>query len=175
MSAELFKYKNLDEVLKARGGPVKLLRSSTLGPYVFPGVPPEYTNWRAEQQAWKNGTALLNLSYHIRDLYLTGPDVLRLLSKVGLNKFGDFPKNRGRQIIAASHDGYLIGDGICFHTSDDVYRVVGPPMISDWVIQLLGTPSLPGLARPTSTRRYRCTRPSPRNWSPCDHPRAAMA
>src|SRR5882724_12654685 len=133
MSAELFKYKNLDEVLKARGGPVKLLRSSTLGPYVFPGVPPEYTNWRAEQQAWKNSAALLNLSYHMRDLYLTGPDVLRLLSKVGLNKFGDFPKNRGKQIIAASHDGYLIGDGICFHTSDDVYRITGAPVISDWV------------------------------------------
>ena len=99
MSAELFKYKNLDEVLTARGGPVKLLRSSTLGPYVFPGVPPEYTNWRAEQQAWKNGTALLNLSYHMRDLYLTGPDVLRLLSKVGLNKFGDFPKNRPREEV----------------------------------------------------------------------------
>jgi vanillate/3-O-methylgallate O-demethylase len=133
MNAELLKYKNLEEVLKARGGPVKMLRSSTLGPYVFPGVPPEYTNWRAEQQAWKNGAALLNLSYHMRDLYLTGPDVLPLLSKVGFNKFGDFPINRGKQIIAVSHDGYLIGDGICFHTSDDVYRVVGPPMISDWV------------------------------------------
>ena len=133
MNSELLKFKNLEAVLKARGGAVNLLRSSTLGPYVFPVVAPEYTNWRAEQLAWKNDCALLNLSFHMRDLYLTGPDVLRLLTKVGLNKFGDFPKNRGKQIIASSHDGYLIGDGICFHTSDDVYRVVGPPMISDWV------------------------------------------
>jgi vanillate/3-O-methylgallate O-demethylase len=58
---------------------------------------------------------------------------MALLTKVGLNKFGTFPINRGKQIIAASHDGFMIGDGICFHTSDDVYRVVGPPMISDWV------------------------------------------
>jgi vanillate/3-O-methylgallate O-demethylase len=133
MNNELLTFKNLEAVLKARGGAVKLLRSSALGPYVFPVVPPEYTNWRTEQQAWKNDCALLDLSFHMRDLYLTGPDVMRLLTKVGLNKFGDFPKNRGKQIIAASHDGYMIGDGICFHTSDDVYRVVGPPMISDWV------------------------------------------
>jgi len=26
-----------------------------------------------------------------------------------------------------------LATGFCFHTSDDVYRVVGPPMISDWV------------------------------------------
>jgi vanillate/3-O-methylgallate O-demethylase len=133
MNKELLKFRNLEEVLRKHGGAVRLLRSSSLGPYVFPVVPPEYTNWRAEQQAWKNDCALLDLSYHMRDLYLTGRDVLPLLKKVGVNKFGEFPKNRGKQIIAVSHDGYLIGDGICFHTSDDVFRVVGPPMISDWV------------------------------------------
>src|SRR5712664_4466472 len=133
MNHALLKYRNLDEILKAVGGPVNLLRSSSLGPYVFPVVAPEYSNWRAEQQAWKNDCALLDLSYHMTDLYLSGPDVMPLLTKVGLNKFGTFPTNRGKQIIAASHDGYMIGDGICFHTSDDLYRVVGPPMISDWV------------------------------------------
>jgi vanillate/3-O-methylgallate O-demethylase len=133
MDQALLKYKNLEEILQAVGGPIKLLRSSSLGPYVFPVVAPEYSNWRAEQQAWKHDCALLNLSYHMTDLYLKGPDVMPLLTKVGLNKFGTFPVNRGKQIIAASHDGFMIGDGICFHTSDDVYRVVGPPMISDWV------------------------------------------
>jgi vanillate/3-O-methylgallate O-demethylase len=133
MNHALLKYRNLDEILKAVGGPVNLLRSSSLGPYVFPVVAPEYSNWRAEQQAWKDDCALLDLSYHMTDLYLSGPDVMPLLTKVGLNKFGTFPTNRGKQIIAASHDGYMIGDGICFHTSDDLYRVVGPPMISDWV------------------------------------------
>src|SRR5260221_6058635 len=133
MNHALLKYKNLDEILKAVGGAVNLLRSSSLGPYVFPVVAPEYSNWRAEQQAWKSDCALLDLSYEITDLYLSGLDVMPMLTKVGLNKFGTFPTNRGKQIIAASHDGYMIGDGICFHTSDDIYRVVGPPMISDWV------------------------------------------
>jgi vanillate/3-O-methylgallate O-demethylase len=133
MNHPLSKFNNLDEILASVDGPVNLLRGSSIGPYVFPVVPPEFTNWRDEQRAWKSGSALLELSYHMTDLYLKGPDVMALLTKVGLNKFGTFPINRGKQIIAASHDGYMIGDGICFHTSDDVYRVVGPPMISDWV------------------------------------------
>src|ERR1700693_1528318 len=103
MNHALLKYKNLDEILKAVGGAVNLLRSSSLGPYVFPG---------AEQQACKNDCPLLNLSYHMTDLYLSGPDVMPLLTNVGLNKFGSFPVNRGKKIIAAGHDGYMIGDGI---------------------------------------------------------------
>jgi len=133
MNHELLKYKNLEEILKAKGGPVSLLRGSSLGPYVFPVVSLEYTNWRLEQQAWKTTCALLNLSYHMTHLYLKGPDVLTLLSKVGLNKFGSFPINRGKQLIAASHDGYMLADGICFHTSDDLYRITASPLISDWV------------------------------------------
>jgi len=36
-------------------------------------------------------------------------------------------------VIAASHDGYLLGDGIVFHLEQDYFRIVGPPVISDWV------------------------------------------
>ena len=133
MNTQISKFKNLEEILQSVGGPVSLLRRSSGNPFVFPVVPPEYTTWRDEQHAWKNTCAVLNLSYHMTDLYLKGPDVMKLLTAVGVNKFGAFPKNRGKQIIAASPDGYLICDGICFHTSDDVYRVTGSPVISDWV------------------------------------------
>lgn len=133
MDHSLMKFKNLEDILNATGGAVSLLRTSSTGPYVFPVVPPEFTNWRDEQLAWQNTCALLDMSYHMTDLYLKGPDVMALLTKVGCNRFGSFPINRGKQIIAASHDGYLIGDGICFHTSDDVYRVTGAPVISDWL------------------------------------------
>jgi vanillate/3-O-methylgallate O-demethylase len=133
MNHPLLKYKNLEEILGVVGGPVALLRSSSIGPYVFPVIPPEFTNWRVEQRAWKNSVALLNLSYHMTSLYLKGPDVLRLLKRVGCNKFGSFPVNRGKQMVLSTQDGYLITDGICFHTSDDVYRVTGSPVVSDWV------------------------------------------
>ena len=37
---------NLESVLKAAGDPVKMLRNSRLGAYVYPVVPSEYYNWR---------------------------------------------------------------------------------------------------------------------------------
>jgi len=132
MENALFKYRNLEDILQSVGGPVKLLRSSQIGPYMFPVNAPEHTNWRDEQRAWKEGVALLNLSYHMTDLYLRGPDALKVLQKVGLTKMVTFPVNRGKQLIAASPDGFLIGDGIVFHLEQDYFRIVGPPVISDW-------------------------------------------
>ena len=127
------KYRNLEEILRAVGGPVNLLRASSFGSHVFPGIPPEFTNWRDEQRAWRESCALLESSYHMTNLYIKGPGAKALLTRVGANKIGAFPVNRGKQLIAASPDGYLIADGICFHTSDDVYRIVAGPTISDWV------------------------------------------
>lgn len=126
-------YRNLEEMLTAAGGPVNLLRSSPYGSHVFPGIPPEFTNWRDEQRAWRESCALLESSYHMTHLYLRGSDAKRLLTRIGANKIGEFPVNRGKQLICASPDGYLIADGICFHTSDDVYRIAAGPTISDWV------------------------------------------
>ena len=45
------------------GGPVSLLRRSALGPYIFPVIPAEFTNWRDEVRAWKDSCALLEQSY----------------------------------------------------------------------------------------------------------------
>ena len=47
-------HKNLEELLRANGGPVNHLRNSPSGPNPYPVVPPEYTNWRDEQHAWQN-------------------------------------------------------------------------------------------------------------------------
>jgi hypothetical protein len=41
--------KSLEDVLRAAGSPVKHLRNAQTGPYVYPGVPAEYTNWRDER------------------------------------------------------------------------------------------------------------------------------
>ena len=40
---------SLEDRIQAAGNPVTLLRNSQTGPYVYPVVPPEYTNWRDEQ------------------------------------------------------------------------------------------------------------------------------
>ena len=46
-------HKSLEDVLQAAGNPVKMLRNSQTGPYVYPVVPSEFSNWRDEQQAWQ--------------------------------------------------------------------------------------------------------------------------
>jgi len=126
-------FKNLEQLIAKAGGPVKLLRSSQVGAYVFPVVPPEYTNYGDEQYAWRHGCAFLELSYHQTDLYVYGPGALPLLSRVGINNFRKFPPKRAKQLVACSPDGYLIADGMCFHLEQDYFRIAGSPLISDWV------------------------------------------
>jgi glycine cleavage system aminomethyltransferase T len=115
------------------GGPVKLLRGAQLGPYTFPVIPPEYTNWRDEQRAWKEGVALLELSYHMAELHLRGPQALPLLARLGVNKFDPFAVKRAKQLVLASQDGFMVGDAILFREEEEFFRIVGAPFASDWV------------------------------------------
>jgi hypothetical protein len=55
---------SLENLIQSAGSPVKLLRNSQTGPYVYPVVPPEFTNWRDEQRAWQETCVLYNQSYH---------------------------------------------------------------------------------------------------------------
>ena len=105
-------YENLEELLQAVGNPVKLLRNSQTGPYVYPVVPSEFSNWRDEQRAWQQTCVLFNQSYHMTDLYLRGPDTLRLLSDLAVNSFKGFEPNKAKQFVACNYDGYVIGDVI---------------------------------------------------------------
>ncbi len=73
--------KSLEDLLRASGNPVELLRNSQAGPNVYPGVPSEYTNWRDEQQAWQQTCVLYNQSYHMADLKGTDVDQPRNLAK----------------------------------------------------------------------------------------------
>src|SRR5258708_19518110 len=64
---------SLEDVIQAAGDPVTLLRNLQTGPNVYPGVPPEFTNWRDETQAWQKTCLLFNQSYHMADLAVEGP------------------------------------------------------------------------------------------------------
>jgi glycine cleavage system aminomethyltransferase T len=123
----------LDDVLRAAGDPVALLRKSQIGPYAFPVVPPEFTNWRDEQRAWRESCVLFDQSHHMTDLVVEGPDALRLLSDLGVNGFGSFPVNQAKQFVACSHDGYVIGDAILFHLDAGRFSLVGRPPAANWV------------------------------------------
>ncbi len=99
---------SLQDKLHQAGTPVRMLRESQMGPYVYP-IPAEFSNWRDEQRAWRDGVALLDQSFHMTDLYIDGPDALRLLSHVGINSFANFGRNKAKQLVTCSPDGYVIG------------------------------------------------------------------
>ncbi len=126
-------YRNLEEALQAAGNPVKMLRNSQIGPYAFPVVRSEFTNWRDEQRAWKETCALFDQSHHMTDLYLEGPDALKLLSDLGVNSFANFRVNQAKQFIACSPQGYVIGDVILFYLDENKFQLVGRPPACNWV------------------------------------------
>ncbi|KRE23312.1 glycine cleavage system protein T [Agromyces sp. Soil535] len=123
---------SLEDEIQAAGGPLKLLQSGRSGAYQFP-VKPEFSNWRDEQESWRKSAALMDLSLHMNDLTVKGPDTYRLLSDIGANSFKGFGPMKAKQLIAVGHDGYMIGDAILFCLDENHVRIVGRPPVSNWV------------------------------------------
>jgi len=126
-------HKSLEDLLQATGNPVKLLRNSQTGPYVYPVVPSEFSNWRDEQRAWQQACVLFNQSYHMTDMYVEGPDALKLLSDLGVNSFKGFVPDKAKQFVACNYDGYVIGDVVLFCLDTNLFNLVGRPSIHNWV------------------------------------------
>jgi syringate O-demethylase len=123
---------SLDALLQ-KTSPVKLLRNSAIGPYVYPVVRSEYTNWRDEQHAWQKTCVLFDQSYHMTDMYVEGPDALKLLSGLGVNTFKNFGPNKAKQYVVCNPEGYVIGDVILFHLEENLFNLVGRPSVHNWV------------------------------------------
>ena len=124
---------SLEDVLQSAGNPVDVLRNSQIGPYAFPVVRSEFTNWRDEQRAWRESCALFDQSHHMTDLYVEGADALRLLSDLGINSFRSFKVGQAKQFVACNHEGYVIGDAILFYLDENRFSLVGRPPASNWV------------------------------------------
>jgi vanillate/3-O-methylgallate O-demethylase len=125
--------RSLEDLLQSVGSPVDLARNSQIGPYVYPAVPAEFSNWRDEQVAWVETSALFDQSHHMTDLTIKGPDVIRLLSAVGVNSFEAFQPGKAKQLVVCNPNGYVIGDGILFFLAEDEVRLVGRPSAHNWV------------------------------------------
>ena len=122
----------LEDKLKAEGNPVRMMYNAQTGRYAFP-ITPEFTHWAEEQRAWREGVALMDQSYHMTDLYVSGPDTIRLLEHVAVNSFKGFGRDKAKQIVCCNEDGYLIGDCIVFGLEDDAVNIVGRPVVPSWI------------------------------------------
>ena len=122
----------LEDRLKAHGNPAGMLYESQMGRYAFP-IPSEFTHWIEEMRAWRESAALMDQSYHMTDLYVNGPDTIKLLSDLAVNSFAGFGRDKAKQLVCVSHDGYVIGDAIVFGLEDDEVNIVGRPVLPNWV------------------------------------------
>jgi vanillate/3-O-methylgallate O-demethylase len=126
-------HKNLEEAIKASGDIVKMLRNSQIGAYVYPVVAPEFTNWRDEQRAWAKTCVLYDQTHHMVNLFIEGPDALKLLSHVATNSFKNFTVNKAKQLAPCNYDGEVIGDGILFYLAENQFVFVGRNPTANWI------------------------------------------
>jgi vanillate/3-O-methylgallate O-demethylase len=125
--------KTLEDVMTAAGNPVDMLRNSQVGAYVYPVVAPEFSNWFDEQKAWRDTAVLFDQSHHMVDLFVRGPDALKLLSSLTINSFKGFAPNRAKQMVPCSYDGFVIGDGILFYLAENEFVFVGRAPSANWI------------------------------------------
>ena len=123
---------NLQEILDAVP-PVELLRNSQVGAYVYPVVAAEFTNWRREQQAWRDTAVLFDQTHHMVNLFFKGPDALKLISDTAINSVENFPVDMAKQYVPTTPAGYVIGDGILFHLAPDEFVFVGRAPAANWL------------------------------------------
>jgi vanillate/3-O-methylgallate O-demethylase len=125
---------NLQDVLDRAPNTVELLRNSQIGAYIYPVVPYEFTNWRREQRAWQQTAVLYDQSHHMVNLFLRGPDALKLISETGINSVANFPVNMAKQFVPTTPAGFVIGDGILFHLDEEEFVWVGRNPAANWLM-----------------------------------------
>ena len=117
--------KSLQDALDQAGNTVHHLRNSQIGAYVYPVVAPEFSNWRSEQQAWRESVVLFDQSHHMSELLIEGPDAERLLSDTIINSVKSWPVGRAKHVVPVSSTGHVIGDVIGFRDDAMRFNMVG--------------------------------------------------
>ena len=125
--------KSLEDVLQAGGNTATMVRNSQIGAYIYPVVASEFSNWRDEQRAWRTSCVLFDQSHHMVNLFVEGPDAIKLLSYLGINSFANFSVNKAKQFVPCSYDGYVIGDGILFYLAEQQLVFVGRNPAANWI------------------------------------------
>jgi vanillate/3-O-methylgallate O-demethylase len=125
--------KTLQDVLDEAKNTVELLRNSQLGAYIYPVVPAEFTNWRREVIAWQKTAVLFDQSHHMVNLFVSGPDALKLITDTGINSTANFPVDMAKQYVPVSPEGGVIGDGILFHLAEEEFVFVGRAPVANYL------------------------------------------
>lgn len=80
----------------------------------------EFTDWRDETISWKT-TCYLHAGLNPTDtIRISGPDVIRFLSKVAATNFDNFPVGKIKHCILTNEKGLIMKDGVAMRNAEDV-------------------------------------------------------
>ncbi|OLS99490.1 glycine cleavage system protein T [Pseudonocardia sp. CNS-004] len=96
-------------------------------------TPAAYSNWRDEQRAWSETAVLFQQTHNMPELFLDGPDSLRLLERLGVNTFANFAADRAKQFVTCAPSGHAIGDCILYRRGEQSFELVSGMPALDWV------------------------------------------
>jgi vanillate/3-O-methylgallate O-demethylase len=124
---------SLQDGIDKAGSPVNLLWKPNAAPFSVPVVPPEFTSWREEQGAWHRFPTLSDLSHHMSDTFIEGPDSTRLLTAVSANDYENFVVGQAKQFVPVTLNGDIVTDGILLREAAEKYTLSGVPASQSWV------------------------------------------
>ncbi|BCY11490.1 aminomethyl transferase family protein [Actinoplanes sp. L3-i22] len=123
----------LQDGIDKAGSPVRLLWKPGAVPWTPEVVDREYAGWRTEQRAWHEGVAVSNLSHHMYDMVIEGPDATKLLAAVSANNYETFAIGQAKQIVPVTERGFIVTDGILAREAEQRYLLSGIPASQHWV------------------------------------------
>ncbi len=123
----------LQDGIDKAGSPINLLWKPNAEPFKVPVIKPEYVGWREEQGAWRQGVTISDLSHHMSDMFMQGPDTTRLLAAVSANDFERFEVGQAKQFVPVTAEGFIVTDGILLREEREKYTLSGVPASQTWV------------------------------------------
>ena len=76
---------------------------------------------------------LFDQTHHMANLYVEGPDAVKMVSYLSTNSYEKFPVDRAKQFAPTSYSGHVIGDGILFHLEQNKLVFVGRAPAANWM------------------------------------------
>jgi vanillate/3-O-methylgallate O-demethylase len=134
MSAGFTPETTLQQALDAVGGPLQLLWKPGSPNIEVPVVPQAFTDWQVEQRAATQSVALLDVSHHMNDLFIEGPDATKVLASSSANNYENFAIGQAKQFIAVTNEGWLLQDAILARRGENTYVLTGIGTTHSWVI-----------------------------------------
>ena len=124
---------SLQDGIDRAGSAVNLLWRQNPEPWNPENIEPEYAGWRQEQAAWHSGAAISDLSHHMFDTFISGPDATALLAAVSANNYESFAIGQAKQFVPVTSRGNIVTDGILERTGEQEYTLSGIPAAQNWV------------------------------------------